>query len=179
MNDSATDTAFSSRLTARRERQGRVGILRNPNSPPAAPARRVTLTGKWMRLRSTRRPSAAVDLPDPAPLPAEPVPIVVEGEDGVRINLAELQKTVAEIAPKPQRTAFAQNFRHDLPDRAPKPTPRPKREAQVDLTVDLAEEPPPAAEPLPPRSVARRWAAIGLCALLVGGTAALWFFLGR
>ena len=37
-------------------RQHRLGILYNPNRAPAPPARRARLMGKWLSLRSSRRP---------------------------------------------------------------------------------------------------------------------------
>lgn len=171
MTDSAMDTAFAARLGARRDRQARVGILRNPNSPPSAPARRVALTGKWMRLRSTRRPNTPADPPEGEGVVPEtpPAPIVTEGEGGVRIDLDALQKTVADLSPKPQRSAYAQNFRHDLP--LARPPRKPRREA-AELTLDPPEpEPAPSAATPEPVAQPRRWPlALGaaLCALGAG-----------
>ena len=39
-------------------RAARVGILRNPNSPPLPPQRKARLMGKWPGLQSSRRPAA-------------------------------------------------------------------------------------------------------------------------
>lgn len=50
--------ALASRQRQQQERQARVGILRNPNSPPVPPPRRARLMGKWTHLRSSRRPPA-------------------------------------------------------------------------------------------------------------------------
>ena len=40
----------------REERQARVGILRNLVKPSLPPAKRVPLTGRWMKMQSSRRP---------------------------------------------------------------------------------------------------------------------------
>jgi len=45
----------------RANRQARVGILPNPNRPVVPPPRRPPLVGKWMRLRSSRRPPPPAD----------------------------------------------------------------------------------------------------------------------
>ena len=62
----------SSDLAARRARmlarQARVGILRNPNSPPRPPQRKARLTGKWTNLQSSRRPQAQPDAAIAAPI---------------------------------------------------------------------------------------------------------------
>ncbi|MCC5970200.1 MAG: hypothetical protein JJU15_09630 [Pararhodobacter sp.] len=59
MNDTGetqtTVTVAADRREWRAERQARVGILRNPNTPPRPPPRKARLTGKWVELRSPRR----------------------------------------------------------------------------------------------------------------------------
>lgn len=59
-----TDVDASDPVAARRARQmaraARVGILRNPNSPPLPPQRKARLMGKWPGLQSSRRPAASV-----------------------------------------------------------------------------------------------------------------------
>jgi len=179
MTDAATNTAFAARIGARRDRQARVGILRNPNSPPAPPARRVALTGKWMRLRSTRRPSTRSA---PQELEGvEPVPFVTEGGMGPRINLEALQKTVAGLSANPQRRPFAQGFRPGLP--LANPAPQGQRAA-----VEPGQTPPRSAvepETLPgagaepvPYQPGRPIPHVGAILFLLAA-ASLWVFLLR
>jgi len=63
---SETPAVAAARLALMRERQARVGILRNPNTPPRPPQRKARLTGKWPSLQSTRRPQTQ-PRPDTAP----------------------------------------------------------------------------------------------------------------
>jgi len=62
---SADLTARHARMLAR---QARVGILRNPNTPPRPPQRKARLTGKWTNLQSSRRPQAQPDATIAAPV---------------------------------------------------------------------------------------------------------------
>lgn len=50
-------SAIVERPVRPRDRQARVGILRNTNGPPEHPPRRVALMGRWPSLRSARRAS--------------------------------------------------------------------------------------------------------------------------
>lgn len=177
MTDAAMDTVFAARLGARRERQARVGILRNPNSPPAPPARRVALTGKWMRLRSTRRPSTRSA---PQELEGvEPVPFVTEGGMGPRINLEALQQTVAGLSAKPQRKAFAQGFRPGLPPAEPAPQGQGAATEPGQSPPQHMVEPEtlPGAEPLPYQP-SRPIPHVGAILFLLTA-ASLWVFLLR
>jgi len=58
---------LSTRRARRAERQARVGLLRNPNTPPEPPRRKARLMGKWPSLQTTRRPHAQAQPADSAP----------------------------------------------------------------------------------------------------------------
>jgi hypothetical protein len=166
----AAPSGVGARARLRQERQARVGILRNPNHPPAPPPRRALLMGKWPNLRSSRRPTPAeVAPPDPAP---PPPPRGVEEAlhrtaDGTvaRIDVTTLMASVDGLGTaKPARAAFASEYRHDLdrPDRAPVPPARPSvlsaeawRDEDGDEPLPLAGPPPGAGQPpRPGRGVA-------------------------
>ncbi len=53
---SETPAAAAARRARMLDRQARIGILRNPNTPPRPPQRKARLMGKWPNLQSTRRP---------------------------------------------------------------------------------------------------------------------------
>lgn len=124
-----------------RSRQARVGILRNTNAPPAPPARRVALTGKWPSLRSSRRaPPEIVALLKAAMQPksdrraattevlddADPVNGAQQGENasGVRIDdngrvagidIDDLMAAVQNIGDRSaKRVPFGAEFRPDI-----------------------------------------------------------------
>lgn len=61
-----------------RERQARVGILRNPNQPPKPPPRRASLTGRWVNMRSSRRAQTETNPPQADDLVAGPAAAVVD-----------------------------------------------------------------------------------------------------
>ena len=131
MTTLATDAAVATtqRQHLKRERQARVGILRNTNQPPRPPIRRAALTGKWPALRSSRRASpglierllASLDPPPPprSDLPADPPAIVVI--DAGRINAIDVGALDATLpsAPLPAaRVPFAAEFRAAVERRA-------------------------------------------------------------
>jgi hypothetical protein len=105
--------------------------------------------------------------------------IVIATEEGVRINLARLEGSIAQTAsPAPRRSAFAASFRHDLPaDPAPEP-----EHAQAETEPS---PPPPLGEIEPglqnrPRAPLQRAPlAAGLLALLAALAAAIWLMGGR
>ena len=131
MTTLATDAAVATthRQHLKRERQARVGILRNTNQPPRPPMRRAALTGKWPALRSSRRASpglverllASLD-PPPAPrsdLPADPPAIVLI--DAGRINAIDvgaLDAALPSAPPPAPRVPFAAEFRAAVERRA-------------------------------------------------------------
>jgi hypothetical protein len=114
-------------------RQARVGILRNPNQPAVPPQRRPPLVGKWMRLRSSRRPTAVSDAdhapddslpdehraPDQASTP-DGVPqanaatagiVDRDGEAIRRIDLDQLCRSVEGLGQtRPQRSGIADHM---------------------------------------------------------------------
>lgn len=112
----------------RLERQARVGILRNPKSPPRPPARRAALMGRWPKLRSSRRPrdSAVAEAAQSVVawlLPVAegtrgPLPVRRDAEGRVQaIDLTELMASVEGIGTAaPVRTPFAASIRADGPE---------------------------------------------------------------
>lgn len=119
----------------RRERQARVGILRNTNAPPKPPTRRAALTGKWPSLRSSRRasqalvddlmrrimpaashsaPKMAVAAPPPPAAAPHVAPQVRTKPDGTvaSIDVQGLMETIEEPRPtQPVRAPFAAEYR--------------------------------------------------------------------
>ena len=65
---SETSADLTTRHARMLARQARVGILRNPNTPPRPPQRKARLTGKWTNLQSSRRPQAQPDAAIAAPV---------------------------------------------------------------------------------------------------------------
>lgn len=139
MNDAPTidrEAMRALRMRMRGERQARVGILRNPNRPPRPPARRAALTGRWLNLRSSRRPGQkpdqtadpcvdparaadgqAASSTDPAGAAAASLAPVILANDGhvEKIDVAGLMASVDGIAgAKPVRASFAAEFRNGM-----------------------------------------------------------------
>lgn len=87
----------------RASRQARVGILRNPNAPRVPPPHRPPLSGKWMRLRSSRRPLAGAEGAGPSdPQPTQGVATRTESADPFR----QLRKSmIADLADETARIA--------------------------------------------------------------------------
>ncbi|PTX02991.1 hypothetical protein [Pararhodobacter aggregans] len=120
----------------RLERQARVGILRNPKSPPRPPSRRAALMGRWPKLRSSRRPrdSAVEDAAQAVVTRLVPVAEGARGPLAVRrdaegrvqsIDLAGLMASVDSMgSAAPVRTPFAASIRADGTEaEAPPPAP--------------------------------------------------------
>lgn len=148
------------RRALQRARMARVGILRNPNSPPVPPVHRPQLTGRWMRLRSTRRRNPASG-PDPA-VEAPPVEtVIVETRDDViaRIDVAALEDLVRDRGNVPRlRAGIADHLLQPSP-------PAPDRGAEHDrlrrlLEALRAEAEPESIEPPPVRGTGSSWRAV-------------------
>lgn len=111
------------RQQLRLERQARVGILRNPNDPPRPPTRKAQLMGKWINLRSSRRPRAdqlhtAVEaiFADAGVEGSRSEDVVETARDGTvaSINIAGLMESVAGLGTsKPVRTPYGNSIRPD------------------------------------------------------------------
>lgn len=188
---SAGETAGSAdpaaRQRRRRERQARVGLLRNPNRAPLPPPRRPALIGRTLVLRSSRRPPAA--RAGPAPEAAEPMgasgieraetdpsgatPSIIVADAGriSRIDIDRLDALAAQIGPaRRTRRAFAAHVTDDGTDPAApaprsegvRPDPRPAGSSVPD--DPKADDPPPDH---PPPSVWRS-AWRGLLARIFG-----------
>lgn len=155
------------RRQSRLARQARVGILRNTNEPPRPPTRKATLTGRWLSLRSSRRPPAqqvveaalAVTHPpdggsDPANLPTA----ALRHDDQGRlagIDVAGLMASVAGLGTsRPIRTPYGAEIR---PDVAPVPAATPRVPPPVAAErPDLEPPDPPPAPPPDPASALRQ-----------------------
>lgn len=140
----AADPAFDESSRHRRQgRQARVGILRNTNEPPHPPPRKAALTGRWLSLRSSRRPPeqrlvdaalSVVRQPDAgsetASLPAD----ALHHDEAGRlagIDVAGLMASVEGLGTsKPIRTPYGAQMRPDLPSEAVTPPP-PRRKTQA------------------------------------------------
>ena len=185
-----------SRRRLRQERQSRVGILRNPNTPPLPPPRRAPLMGKWMRLRSSRRPPpGGVDvLPDesavpvassaPAPVSTARPAVTLDGAGRVEaIDIGGLMASVDDLGQvTAPRAAFAADMRQEHPPNTLKPLAPPRQAMapppQTWLEGDSASpegddavEMAPQARPT--RRRRRRLVAFGRAVLLVLGGLAL------
>ncbi|GAB4268533.1 MAG: hypothetical protein Kow0013_19370 [Pararhodobacter sp.] len=163
------------RARMRQERQARVGILRNTNQPPRPPARRAKLMGKWLNLRSSRRPHPRTE---PAAQPAAPAKVAqphapandAAAEPFVGVSLAadgsvaaiDVKSLMASVegygTAQPVRAAFASEFRHDVARPAKQiETPRSTRpsilspEAWEDDDDEDEDEAPEASAPAPTR----------------------------
>lgn len=155
--DTDPDGSPVSRRQSRQDRQARVGILRNPNSPPRPPARRASLMGRWPSLRSSRRQSAeavaqaaesvvtALGGGQSGPRPAVPVRRSADGSVQA-IDIAGLMASVEEIGkPTPGRIGYGADIRPDgslAPATAPTRR-RPSvltREAWLDLDDETEDE---------------------------------------
>ena len=147
----ARDCALSARAT-RQDRQARVGILRNPASPPRPPARRAPLMGRWLNLRSSRRPAgaqvaAAAEAVVTAfagdragPRPAMPVRRAADGSVQ-SIDIAGLMASVENLAGKgPVRTAFAASMRADGDAAGVSPAARPAARKPPILSAEASSD---------------------------------------
>lgn len=155
----AAEAAHARRLS-RLERQGRVGILRNPNDPPRPPPRKTALMGRWLSLRSGRRPSVeriegaaqkvieqlGGEVGAPTPLAA-----LRHDSDGqlAGIDIATLMASVDGLGTqKPIRTPYGAQIRPETPPAEPtEPAPR-RKIVSPDPVIEAA---PAIAVPLPPR----------------------------
>ena len=119
------DSAAPAQRRTRQDRQARVGILRNPNSPPRPPTRRASLTGRWPSLRSSRRPSSAavaeaaesvvttLTADQDGPRPVVPVRHAADGSVQA-IDVAGLMASVEAVGTAaPVRAAYAAHIRPD------------------------------------------------------------------
>lgn len=165
------DGLRGTRRVQRQERQARVGILRNPNRVPGPPAHRPPLIGKWLPLRSSRRPpemgEEAVPCWDPAPADDESRSSVLEGDNGEirRIDLAWLMESVEGLGQKrPARVGIADH----IVDAAPPPA-RPAEDARLAEAMREPEAELGAADPAPPPDPGR---LRGLLSRLFGTSAA-------
>jgi hypothetical protein len=150
--DPAQDPVLRSRQ--RLDRQARVGILRNQNRPSLPPPHRPQLMGRWMQLRSSRRPPPqdnAATAPQPDRDHAAPVQLVESGSEGItRIDIARLMTSVEGMGhPSRQRDSFAAdvmqgpaqgNPHHRMPADAPALTPA---DARPDTPLHGAAGPAP------------------------------------
>ncbi|MEZ5750511.1 MAG: hypothetical protein R3D60_00630 [Paracoccaceae bacterium] len=147
MSDARDPTAAERRQQLQTTRQARVGILRNPKTPPVPPVRRVALTGRFPSLRSSRRPPD--DLRDRALRSVEtyastrrkPVETTPEGAV-TAIDVGQLMASVSGLNDrKAGRAPFAAEYRADVP-RAEKARP-----AFVPIPPDPEDTRPP--DPMP------------------------------
>lgn len=160
--DSPSADTLHRRRQSRIARQARVGILRNTNEPPRPPPRKASLTGRWLSLRSSRRPAAqdvveaalAVSQPGEGGTDAARLPVAAlrHDEQGrlAGIDVAGLMASVAGLGTsKPIRTPYGAEIR---PDMGPKPAASPRTRAKAAADP----EPPPEPAPLPDPPVAQR-----------------------
>lgn len=167
--DSSSADTVHRRRESRIARQARVGILRNINEPPRPPPRKATLTGRWLSLRSSRRPAAqavveaalAVTQPgagdtDVSRLPAAALRHDEQGRVA-GIDVAGLMASVAGLGTsKPIRTPYGAEIR---PDMGPKPAMAARTRAKTATEPEPPPEPGPVLAPPPPvaqRPVRRR-----------------------
>lgn len=159
------------RRVSRLARQARVGILRNPNEPPRPPSRKTSLTGRWLSLRSSRRPPAqqvvdaalAVTQQPDAGGDAASLPLAAlrHDESGrlAGIDVAGLMASVHGLGTsKPIRTSYGADMRPDLPPAATAP-PRTRRKAsttdsEVSEVARAVAAPPATSAPAPAASPA-------------------------
>jgi len=160
----ATAEITHARRLSRLERQARVGILRNPNEPPRPPPRKTALMGRWLSLRSGRRPSAdriegAVqsvveqmggEVGQPAPQAA--LRLDPDGQLA-GIDIATLMASVDGLGKQPPaRAAFASDMRPDAPPVvAAPPAAAPRRPPQNDEPPAPVIALPPPRPPIRPR----------------------------
>lgn len=180
-----------SRRRLRQERQSRVGILRNPNMPPRPPPRRAALMGKWLRLRSARRPPPggihllpdedAVPLPSGvAETPPHSPPAVVTDSSG-RVEAIDISGLMASVdglgKVQAPRASFGAELQ--LEQRANHPDSRaPPAQSRVSVLtpqawLDDVAEPPGIEDEVrsPPHARTRpgHLLALGKVVLLVAG----------
>lgn len=185
------DSAYR-RRQSRIARQARVGILRNTNEPPRPPPRKAALTGRWLSLRSSRRPPqqevveaalAVTHPPDGGADPANlPLAALRHDEQGrlAGIDVARLMASVAGLGTaKPIRTPYGADIRPDVPPPSLNPVsgamPRTRAKPRPDLFEEEVEDdvpphaphPPDDQPPVVPRHSRRRsvWPVLGGIAL--------------
>jgi hypothetical protein len=139
-------------MARRRERQARVGLLRNTNRPPLPPMRRPPLIGRHLSLRSSRRPKPAPDPvvaespPDPTPALTLDSPAVIESEAGriASIDIERLERLAEALSPPTRsRMGFSDRFL-GAPDTRSEAAPAPPEPPSAESVPD------PLAEPAPP-----------------------------
>lgn len=145
--DTGNDAAGALRRAQRQERQARVGILRNPNRVPNPPPHRPPLMGKWLPLRSSRRPPERAEeeeAPPPAPeAEADAASVLADADGAIRgIDLDRLMNSIEGLGHK--RTSRAGLADHILLGQQP---PRPPEDARL---AEALRTPPPEAEAEPP-----------------------------
>lgn len=145
---------------ARLDRQTRVGNLPNPNRAVVPPAHRPPLIGRWMKLRSTRRPKLAgvadPNTENPAPPDATsdvlsgPETFVEQDIDGISgIDIDRLMATVADLGTKSsQRVPVAADILggHAVSPPPPVSDAAPKPPLQSEGAATASPELPPALE---------------------------------
>ena len=167
------------RRQSRLARQARVGILRNPNEPPRPPPRKASLTGRWLSLRSSRRPPAqevveaalAVTNPPDGGTDAADLPrAALRHDDQGRlagIDVAGLMASVEGLGTaKPLRTPYGAGIRPDMApvnSATPRPRARPRPAEDPDPVADAPDPPPPPSTEAPPprRKRGRLWPLVG------------------
>lgn len=185
------DTAIRrAREDARRdrqlERQARVGILRNPNQPPAPPARKAPLMGKWLRLRSSRRPPAdlveqldSYETLNPQAQHALAVsdrsrPSLVrhDGDQVTGVDISGLMESVQDLAPnEAERTPFAADLEAAQAEIPPLTSAEARAEADLtSLRQSLVSDQQRISEAPATGPGDGKGPLIGLAALLAGVT---------
>lgn len=142
------DAPAAQRRAQRQERQARVGILRNPNRAPNPPSHRPPLMGKWLPLRSSRRPSQGAAPPPEAEVEDDSPPVLAGDNGEIQgIDLARLMDSIEGLGRKPPgRAGVADHILRAKPPAAP-PPPRPSEDARL---AEAMRAPPPAEADEPP-----------------------------
>lgn len=157
--DPPAQDAPSVRRQSRQDRQARVGILRNPNDPPRPRPRKAPLMGRWLSLRSARRPPAAqiedaalAVVAQVAEQAGQPAPDLALRRDAdgqlAGIDIAQLMASVDGLGTqKPVRTPYAAQMRPDLPE--PPVAPPRRMDTGAERLPDPEPLPDPPAAPVP------------------------------
>lgn len=169
------------RQKMRRERQARVGLLRNLNQPPRLAPRRAQLMGKWLDLRSSRRAPTpqTPDQPTSAAIDQPPVTssIVSEADGQVSgVNIDGLNESIRTISSEaPLRAPYASGYRHDLAPSAAAakaPSRRSNNPAPPPAVDEAAALTPVQPKPVRAKGRARGFALARIlrnAALFIGG----------